>query len=461
MTETTTTDPDTTAGSQGGGTAPEPAKAPSVKLDREGRELQLLEVKAKSRQAIAEANAATLKAGLYEAQSKPKTTGTTVDEKAGSMVDVAAARALEAVAEHFSKTIDEHLEDGSVVLIVEHRRLAETDAPYADIRARFTWFNEEFDRWIGDLEPSAAQTTPPAQTADDDVRQVMFALPIAAGITSAIQIGSAAMSLVGLGADLVGMFKTNYAISGRDVALDQASFSALMARGLNHRNITVIVDGFVPLAESVLIRSFNELRTKRNKLESIVAQGRARDVGPTQRLIDRYLSRIEAAEAEFDKAVSGGKPFGDKARLVNKLRDELAGIETAEFLDVRARLDNATVLVSSLDQYLTLITTVPEGQTYPPIVAAAIREPLHLGIGSGDSPAKVTHVLYAGLVASGGDVATESNHFKKDDWITVVGSARATFTLVDTRGAVVCASARGEVMGGKYDFGDMEMRWQQ
>src|SRR5262249_37006077 len=158
----------------------------------------------------------------------------------GSIVGVVGLRGLDAAAAEIAGGLKGKL--GAGVLIVEDRALALSDAPYQEITKRLDVFRQQFDTTTSELNAVAAlsQGAPSAEVVRTEFGPALAAVPAA---------GQAVVSTVGLAADLVGMFKSNYTISGRDLNLEFTALAAAVAQNLVGKAI-VIIDGLFDLDES-------------------------------------------------------------------------------------------------------------------------------------------------------------------------------------------------------------------
>ena len=205
---------------------------PKIDLDDEAKQLQLDEFKAKARQAIADADAKRAATGLYTPKSEPVKGETTLGDDSGSLLAVVALRGLDSAAKRIADAIKDHV--GTGVLIVEDRALALSDAPHKEITERLSVFEESFKTAQQNLALSAAQA------------QAAVVKPQVAPVLAA---GAAGMSAIGLAADLVGMFKTDYSVAGRKVNVQYAALAAAVA-GKLPSTTTAVIDGLLDLRDA-------------------------------------------------------------------------------------------------------------------------------------------------------------------------------------------------------------------
>ena len=367
--------------------------------------------------------------------TSPTATGTTtLDAKSGSVVGIVALKGLNGAADTIAHTVLGLVGQDAAVLIVEDRALALSDAPNAEITGRFAAFKQRFAAAQQALTPP-----PPPVGAPQRYQPDAFAIPIPSQATI-----TAASGIVGLATDVVGMFKSDYSVQGRDVTLGYSALAAAVAGRLNAGGKTAIIDGFTDLSNTNTLVSLNELLEARAKLEALAQQRQALELDRISAEIDALNARITAATGVYDKAREDGKPdvSGTQA-LIADLTTQLAGKQSDDYVQRKALVAAATALIASFDQYVTAMSTVPNGQKYPPIVAAALRDVLHDGIQVEDRRKTVGFVLYLEVTGAGGDLITRSGLFSSNRKVGVVGALQATYMLIEPAGNIRAAHSIG------------------
>jgi hypothetical protein len=421
-------------------------------LDAEAKALKLEQVKAEARKAIAEANAGALNAGLYQAKSEPIKGETTFDEKADSLLSIIALRALDRLTGEISAAVQEAISTGSAILIVDDRALGLTDAAHDEIAARFDWFVEQFQAILAQLQ------APAVSTAATHEPEVAFLAPVLAALPAA----QAALSAVGLAADLVGMFKTNYSVQGRAVKFGYTALAAGVADRLSRSSIAVVIDGFQTLEHSSTLQTFRDLLTLRSQVEESALRCDAVELtGPSAR-IEALSKRIGAAGAARDSAAEAGQADAAQRgdQVIASLEEQLAAEQTPAFLTRKAQITAAKTLVAAFDQYIAATSAIASGDTYSPLIAAALRDSLHDGVPTtGGGRVEIDHVLYLAIAASGGDVTTQSGLFKNNDNVRLVAAVQATYLLADRAGLIKAGGSRGASAAAKVKLSDNKIEW--
>ena len=200
----------------------------------------------------------------------------------------------------------------------------------------------------------------------------------------------------------------------------------------------------------------------RAALEELALRRQATELAATAAEIDAINARIADAAAAHDKAVQDGKPdvAANCQTLIADLRTELAAKQSANYLALKAEVDAAKALIASFDQYTTAMAAVPDGQKYPPVVAAALRDVLHEGISAGDKKIAIDRVLYLSVDGAGGDLITRTGLFSSNKQVGLVGAVQVTYLLVDPRGPVKASGTVGESSAATFDLSLNRLDWQ-
>src|SRR5438094_1447123 len=182
--------------------------------DADTSQLQQEETQWKARQAIAEAQKATVAALLPTSDLKPLEGQVTVGEKVGLIGDLIAHSLLGKAAKTIAEQVNEHITDTSTVLVIEDRLLAGTDWPFALISREL----DHQERIISHTSETLRRRNRPKAA----VGETLLALPIIASLPT----------IVGAAAAVVGMFRSDYSIANRDVTVGTTPLVAAMVREL-------------------------------------------------------------------------------------------------------------------------------------------------------------------------------------------------------------------------------------
>ncbi|MBI5103849.1 MAG: hypothetical protein HZB46_02460 [Solirubrobacterales bacterium] len=435
-----------------------PAEDPPLTLDAEAQALRLAKYKAEARKAIAAADAGL----LYQPKATPVKGETTIGEKAGSLLGNLALRGIGQLGEHIAIDVDQQMERTAkphVVLIVSATGVAAGDAAHAEITTRLDWFAERFAEAQAALE--AAPPIPQPQPASGGATTA--ALPLLALAAAAGQAGAAGMSVLGLAADVVSMFKSDYAVTAREISVEFEALAAVVARELRERDVAAVVDGFHLLEGSETLAAFGGLQAARWALEETVAERQALDLTATADAITALRTRIGAVGAAIDKARAAGEDAAaanGEAQLA-VLQQDLAAIQTAEYLARTAQIATAKALIAAFDGFAGAITKAADGATTP-LVAAALRDVIHHGVKTTPDAQQRTpigHLLYLSVSSSGGEQITRTGLFANNERLGLVASVQATYLLADATGVVLTGGSDGAASHARFNVKDNRLEW--
>ncbi|MFZ0379828.1 MAG: hypothetical protein WCD11_11485 [Solirubrobacteraceae bacterium] len=402
-----------------------------------------------------------------------------MDPTSGSLAGIVALKGLGAAAAEIAGAVGAVIGKDGSALIVEDRALGQSDAPHAEITTRFELFERQFAHALKVLAPPPPDGHKPGEREDE-----RFLEAAQAGI-------DLATSAVGLLTGVIGMFKTDYSVQGRAVTLNYVALAAAVASKLINDGKTVVIDGFLDLHDTPTLTTLNRLLEARGQLEGLVGTVKAVAIDPRSAEIDALNARIKAATDVRDKAVEGATP--DKAgkaggstpavtpspgavpvppgdpdkpdpvtaadKLIAVLRAELATLQTPAYLKLKADIAAIAALMASFDQYLSAASTVPAGQKYAPLVAAAIRDVLHTGIKVGDAEVPINHVLYLEVAGAGGDMITRTGLFSSNRRVGLVGAVQASYILIERSGRVRASDSIGRYSAATFDVKNTTLTW--
>jgi hypothetical protein len=340
--------------------------------------------------------------------SQPLEGTTTLDTAAGSMADLVAYQAMRGCAQRIAETIDGLLEGtGSCkILVVDNLQFLLDDYYLIQTDLQLDLFDEAFSV----VERNFQHVAPPDPAAFE-VGATLVALS----------------SVAGLMADLIGYFRSDYAVKGREVKLSDDALRAAVAGRITEAPVQLL--DFSLMAESPLLAKLRARYARRFELE-------------------RRKELLDAKRAQLEQAVAG------TGSAVAKLREQLAQIDPADAVRrqqlensiaqserrmerdaaaagrIQAALAEWAALSKSFDAFLGATVAVGEEQKRPTLLVALARDQIRRG--------KVTHLLYLRVVSSGGEAITRRNLFFSGR-VAYLGGCAVTYTLATVDGAAVAA----------------------
>jgi hypothetical protein len=388
----------------------------AVPLDDEARQLKLQQMKAESRKAIAEAEKNRLSAMLPTGEAKSNGGKIEIGSSVGLVADLLSHELVDAAAEKLVTAINNLIAGGNV-LVVDDIALIGTDWPYwfinTELANQTTALKEIVDALKGFVDGAKAAAPPPGR--EGVAVEEFVALPI---------IGTAALataqSMVAGVASVFSMFKSDYAISSREVKLGLPSLIAGVVRRLNLAKVAVTVDRFRVLGESPVIVRYGAACKIRADLESLRSFVNENWVLTTNRQLDDRRLELKTTAEQLAAAKTTPARSQLNKRLA-ELRQQIRTLEIGAALP-RSLVRTGDAIASRFDTFASSVTATPANALYPPLVAAAVREQLHLKGG-------ITHVLLVGVEAAGGEVVSVHAPFWKGDHIDFLGGCAVFYLL--------------------------------
>lgn len=411
-------------------------------IDAQTRRLRLAVAEAELSQRLAEAQAATARAALPQlpdAQLRPLEGKVTLGDRVGLLAQTVAHALLGDGAEEIAQdVVAAKVAEGSRILIVEDRDLAAGDWQHAVVEAGLRGQRAAIEEAIGLFPQPAPHAAPPAGTPPAGAR---FIAPA---------VVAAAPQIVAAAADIVGMFRSDYAIAASDVSIGATPLVAAVAGRLHRLRRRIAVDGFQPL-ESALVKEFFDVQSRRAELERRAAGVRVGVDRADRRIGDLGAALSKAESARVGAATDRDARAGGDAALAAQIAELRGQVDAQEdaVADDRARLATAAATIARFDAFAAAVTTTPQGASVPPLVAAALRAPLH-----GEDRA-VRYVLFVSLEAAGGETITRTSRFGRSGEIGVLGGANVSWLLLDVaQGTTISGGSRPLLGRVSYELDD-------
>ncbi len=382
----------------------------------------------------------------YEGNARPREGTVTLDEKAGYLSTIIAYRAILRHADAVAQAVsDLHLQEARIML-VDSIELAAGDVGLLQLDAHFKAWAEELQSLNNALEELLEQEKPKALSS-----VVPFVLPALAGLFGALNPATLApllLGTVGATADLLGYFKTDYNISGRDVSVSDMAVRARVAGKIS--GVSVYLQDFYRIDISPLINQLNTLVRARGALQHNLVQVHSQVIDPLALQIAGFTAGIEQRQAEIKRLKSPvdaqrmAKLEKEIADLQEKLRLTTSHKQTPDELAAQAAA--AITLFDTFRKELTAVTD----KGLSTLVRAALRDYWKaLGI---------THLLYVTVSSAGGEIVTGKNWFLGKPQVGYLAGGAVTFLLCDLTGAICAADTFTGTDYLKFELGQDVLR---
>jgi hypothetical protein len=353
-----------------------------------------------------------IKTQISAGESKPSDGKITADEKAGCIATFATYEALipiaDTIAAEFEKIKDSLKQ--SRILIVESPDFAGPDIQVIEILNQINMWDKEINIHLENIEKIRQEIEEIIKTsapAEKKITRGLTVPAVTAGVDAVLQTAKGAVSMI---ADIVGYFKVDYEIKGQTIELSIRALQSLVASRLISKGASVLWPGFyhIPAIASLeVIKVFNQCISDKDKLKKTAA---------------------ELQELLNDPIIMNKKNEGSPK--------EKSTINTAE-----KACENVADLIKEFVEFNKALTAAPEKGGYSPLAATALRQHL-AAIG-------ITHLLYIGIPASGGEMVTGKGlfYFGSPGFL---GGCVVTYLLVKITGELLASDTIFKYSGVKY-----------
>jgi hypothetical protein len=373
---------------------------------------------------------------LPAGQSKPLEGKIEAGDTFGYISDLVATRALGWLADDILAAIKgipiQRLAPDARILIIDSLDYSSGDLALLEVKTQLEAFNRLFTDRINENKKLLPKVKG-------------FAV---AGAAAALALAPAVLSLA---ADVVGYFQTDLNVTSRAITLPQQALISAVAGRLAQEGRWVAIENLHTLHNAPIVAELGDVRRTAGQLKtqseqlSKLAETPAGDIARAKKAIEKLekekallnpqtqANDIKQKEAEI--AVQAGI-----LAKAEKTIEPLAAAQAAS----QALLDEFSVFYKG-------IITKAEGETHPRLIQAARRsyylaQPTDGGLG-------ITHLLYLGVLSSGGEAIIKKNFFNKL-WgagnARFLGGVAASYVLAELRGQVVFGQSATAL--GKLDF---------
>lgn len=364
-----------------------------------------------------------------KSEAKPREGVITLDEKAGYLTTVIAYRAMLRLADAAAAAIDALNLREAKILLVDSLEFAAADTAVLQLSAQIGAWKTELKRLNIQLSGMVAAAQKSPVPAGSPLPLERIAPAFVAGLAPSVLL-PLLTGAVSATADLIGYFKTDYAISGRDVEVSDKALRARVAGKIS--GATVYWQDYYRIAQSPLLATFAQVTEQQALLRQNLDLLKRTVIDPLTARIVTLGAEIEALQAEA-KALK----LPDQAERKEELGNEIAELGKELAAAVRAKREpdllyaQARAVLDVIDGNTAQLTAVPQGQQLSPLGRAALRDYLDvLGI---------THLLHASVVSAGGEVVTGKNWFLGAPQAGYLAGGVICYVLSQVDGAIVAA----------------------
>jgi hypothetical protein len=384
---------------------------------------------------------------LHQPATKPPEGNTELDANAGYVSELVGHHAVKRVSADITRGLSTVVGLGSDVriMIVDKLDYATGDIPFIEVTSQLSVFEVRCRKQVATNKELADLVMQQEERADNKKTSVVKTgaarlAPLAApafflpAITTAATALPVVTGIAGTAADFAGYFRSDYTSRGRNISLKTEGLIAAVAGSLRSEKRQVFVYNFYSMDTTGPQSKLMNMYTGVLDCSSRLAQ--------SQNRLLYFIGKKTGRVAELKTSL---KKLGDRASAAEG-EQEIALLEE-EILRETAWLDRAHMEVlasdaihTELGTFVKNITTADAAQPASKLAQAVFREKVHeLGI---------THLLYLGVLSSGGESVTRK-------WIfgtgitSYLGGAVVSYVLSRIEGDVLAS----EIIPVMYSFG--------
>jgi hypothetical protein len=238
------------------------------------------------------------------------------------------------------------------------------------------------------------------------------------GITSGATSVQAALSLV---ADIAKFFKTDYTITGVKFDANPAVMNALLAKHLKaDLNAKPLYPSEHMVDDSDILNKYFKLATGKKDGDPPADEKNYLDIVSQLAVMKADIVDMATWKNRAQKYIVEKKLDDTKTKPIEKILAEQVSLS----IEMTARLYNTETAVTGFSEFAKGIFTKGKGESYPPIVRAALYESLKT---------EPVYLLNITIAESGGEAVISKNMIRNDK-IAYLGGADVAYLLTDIEG---------------------------
>jgi hypothetical protein len=287
-----------------------------------------------------------------------------------------------------------------------------------------------------------------------------LAIPLFA-IATAVSVG---LQAVGFATKL---FARDYHVSGREVPVNDLGFDLVVAYNLLHgeagkkpdEDISVEVDRLMPTPRPsrLLDRIWKLAQARRQMLWPAIASagGALAQARANVKSAEERLTSLNAEILELTKNLpvgqeDGGTVVSERRELMDERREISGSLPElqARLADALAKYERGTALLTDLDEFITAaMIPAANGERPPALLAARVEE-----FADPQDDGRVRLLLYVRLIAGGVDQTIEAK--AGDDHFRTLAGVSAEYALLSSNGDLLAADVRSVLQSTRVNISE-------
>lgn len=379
--------------------------------------------------------------------AKPSEGRTESDTDAGYVSELVSYHALKRISADIPRGLGMVVGLGNDVriMIVDRQDYATGDIPFIEVTSQLSVFEVRCRKQIAtnkelaDLamqkeERGEDEKTPAIKTGATRLASLAAAPFFLPAITTAAAALPAVTGIVGTAADIAGYFRSGFSFKGQDVSLKTEGLIAAVAGSLRSEKRYVYVYNFYSMDTTGPQSKLMNMYAGVLDCSSRLAQSQSR----LQFFIGKKTGVLAGLKISLKK-LEDGTPAAEGEQEIAKLKEEIER-ETAWLDRANMEILASDAIHTELGTFVKNITTADAKQPASKLAQAVFREKVHeLGI---------THLLYLGVLSSGGESVTRKWLFGTGT-TSFLGGAVVGYVLSRVEGEVLAS----DILPVLYSFG--------
>jgi hypothetical protein len=384
---------------------------------------------------------------LHQPAVKSPEGRTESDANAGYITELVGYHALKRVSADITRGLSAVIGLGNDVriLIVDRLDYATGDIPFIEVTSQLSVFevrcrkqiatNKELADLAMQKDDQGNEGKMPAVKSGATRLSPLAASPFfLTAVSTAITALPAVAGIVGTAADIAGYFRSDTSFSGRNISLKTDGLIAAVAGSLRSEKRYVYVYNFYSMDTTGPQSKLMNMYAGVLDCSSRLAQ--------SQNRLQYFISKKTGELAELKislKKIAEGTPTKEEEQEIENLRQVIRR-ETVWLDQANMEVLASDAIHTELGTFVKNITTADTTQPASKLAQAVFREKVHeLGI---------THLLYLGVLSSGGESVTRRWFFGKGT-TSYLGGAVVSYVLSRVEGDVLAS----EILPVLYSFG--------
>lgn len=384
---------------------------------------------------------------LFRPAAQPPESRTGSAAQTGYVTELVGYHAIKRVSAEITRGLSTVVGLGNDVriMIVDRLDYAKGDIPYIEVTSQLSVFEVRCRKQVATNKELADLVMIREEQRDDEKTPAVKSgttrlAPLAASpfflpaITPAQTAQPAVTGITGTSADLAGCFRSDYSFRDQNVALKTEGLIAAVAGSLKSEKRYVYVYNFYSMDTTGPQSKLMNMYAGVLDCSSRLAQSRNRLLY----FISKKTGLLAELKASLHKSVDGTPP-AEGEQGVADLREAIR--KETEWLD-RATMEilASDAIHTELGTFVKNITVTDAAQPASKLAEAVFREKVHeLGI---------THLLYLGVLSSGGETITRKWFFGTGT-TSYLGGSVVSYVLSRVEGDVLAS----EILPVLYSFG--------